>query len=202
MVNYLFAVLLGYLLGCSNMALYLSWAKGFDLRETGSGNPGASNAMVSMGWGSGVAVALHDMGKAALAVYLARRFFPAAYAGEIAAAGCVLGHMYPIFFGFRGGKGFASYMGALLMLDWKAALSMMLLCAIVTLVTDYIALATLTAIILTPLHLCFSCGLVPALCMLIPSLAMLWKHRENIRRIREGTEIGLRKANRGEGRVK
>ena len=202
MVNYLFAALMGYLLGCSNMALYLSWAKGFDLRETGSGNPGASNAMVSMGWGAGVAVALHDMGKAALAVYLARRFFPAAYTGEAAAAACVLGHMYPVFFGFRGGKGFASYMGALLMLDWKAALSMMLLCAIVTLATDYIALATLTAITLTPLHLYFSCGLVPALCMLIPSLTMLWKHRENIRRIREGTEIGLRKANRGEGRVK
>ena len=202
MVNYLFAVLMGYLLGCSNMALYLSRAKGFDLRETGSGNPGASNAMVSMGWGAGVAVALHDMGKAALAVYLARRFFPAEYTGEAAAAACVLGHMYPVFFGFRGGKGFASYMGALLMLDWKAALSMMLLCAIVTLATDYIALATLTAITLTPLHLYFSCGLVPALCMLIPSLTMLWKHRENIRRIREDTEIGLRKANRGEGRVK
>ena len=202
MTNYICAALLGYLLGCSNMALYLSWAKGFDLRETGSGNPGASNAMVSMGWGAGAAVALHDMGKAALSVYLARRFFPAEYAGEIAAAGCVLGHMYPVFFSFRGGKGFASYMGALLVLDWKAALAMMALCALVTLATDYIAVATLVTIALTPVHLFFGKGLVPALCMLVPSLFMLWKHRENIRRIREGTEIGFRKANRGEGRVK
>lgn len=202
MENYLFAALLGYLLGCSNMALYLSWTKGFDLRETGTGNPGASNAMVSMGWAAGVAVALHDMGKAALAVVLARRFFPAEFAGELAGAACVLGHMYPVFFGFRGGKGFAAYVGAILALDWKAAVALMVLGVVITLVTDYIALATLSTIVITPLYLLWSRGWVPALLFALAGIPMFWKHRENIRKIREGTEIGLRKANRGEGRVK
>ena len=202
MVNYLFAVLMGYLLGCSNMALYLSWAKGFDLRETGTGNPGASNAMVSMGWAAGVAVALHDMGKAAAAVYLARRFFPAGFAGEAAGAACVLGHMYPVFFGFRGGKGFAAYVGAILMLDPKAAAALIVLGVVITLVTDYIALSTLLTIVVTPLYLLWSRGWVSALLFALAGVPMLLKHRENIRRIRDGTEIGLRKANRGEGRVK
>ncbi len=199
---YLCGAALGYLLGCSNMALYLSWAKGFDLRETGSGNPGASNAMVSMGWWAGVLVALHDMGKAALAVTLARRFFPGAYIGETAGAACVLGHMYPAFFGFRGGKAFASHVGALLGLDWRLALVLMAVGAAVTLATDYIALATLTVIVATPLCLLWRSGWQSAALFAAVSVFMFLKHRENIRRIREGTEIGLRKANRGEGRVK
>lgn len=202
MIPYLFAAVIGYLLGCSNMALYLSRAKGFDLRETGTGNPGASNAMVSMGWWAGVLVALHDMGKAVLAVFLARQLFPAVFVGETAGVACVLGHMFPVFFGFRGGKGFAAYMGALLAVDWRMALVLMMLGVVVTLATDYIAVATLTTIIVTPLGLLWRSGWQAAALFAAASVFVILKHRENIRKIREGTEIGLRKANRGEGRVK
>lgn len=76
MLVYLAAGVLGYLLGCSNMALYLSKAKGVDLRAAGSGNLGASNAMILMGWGAGIAVGVHDIGKSVLAVVLARWLFP------------------------------------------------------------------------------------------------------------------------------
>ena len=117
---YIPVVLLGYLLGCSNLAWFLAKARGVDIRGKGSGNPGASNAMILMGWKSGILVALHDIGKAALAVFLAQRLFPTLpLAGEAAGAACVLGHLYPFYLRFRGGKGFASYLGMTAMLNWR-----------------------------------------------------------------------------------
>ena len=172
------------------------------LRKTGSGNPGASNAMVSMGWGAGVAVAAHDILKAVAAVLLARRFFPAAHVGELAGIACVLGHMFPVFFAFRGGKGFASYLGMLLALDWRAAAVLMVLCAVLTFLTDYIVVATFTTVFSAPLYAFWRFGLCSALILCMGTLPILWKHRENIRRLRDGTEIGLRRASRGEHRVK
>ena len=71
-MKYIFVIALGYLLGCSNMAKYIAAIKKVDLSAGGSGNPGASNAVILMGWGAGVLTALHDIGKSALAVVLAR----------------------------------------------------------------------------------------------------------------------------------
>ena len=134
---YLVAILGGYLLGCSNMALYLGKAKGVDLRAGGSGNLGASNATILMGWRAGVLTAVHDAGKALLAVVLARLVFPdAAFAGAAAGVACVLGHIFPFYMGFRGGKGFASYIGMILALNWKFALVIFVLVVLVTVVTD------------------------------------------------------------------
>ena len=76
-MGYLLAFLLAYALGCSSMALYLSKLKHVDFRAGGSGNLGASNATILMGWKAGVLVGVHDIGKAALAVFLAKVFFPA-----------------------------------------------------------------------------------------------------------------------------
>ena len=98
---YIAILILAYLMGCSNMALYLSKYKGVDLRAAGSGNLGASNAMILMGWGPGVIVAVHDIGKALLAVVLARHFGQGLpFIGAAAGVACVLGHMFPFFSGF------------------------------------------------------------------------------------------------------
>ena len=198
---YIAILLLAYLMGCSNMALYLSKYKGVDLRAAGSGNLGASNAMVLMGWGPGVIVAVHDIGKALLAVVLARHFgqglpFIAAAAG----VACVLGHMFPFFLRFRGGKGFASYLGMTLALNWKFALLVMVIVALVTLISDYIVVGTVTSVILVPAYMAFTHGLYFSAILCIATAAILIKHRENYVRIYRGTEIGLRKANRGEHR--
>jgi len=75
-MSYVLTVLFGYLLGCSNMALYLSKLKKVDFRSQGSGNLGASNAAVLMGWSAGITVGIHDIGKSVLAVILARLMFP------------------------------------------------------------------------------------------------------------------------------
>ena len=198
---YIAILTLAYLMGCSNMALYLSKYKGVDLRAAGSGNLGASNAMVLMGWGPGVIVAVHDIGKALLAVVLARHFGQGLpFIGAAAGVACVLGHMFPFFLRFRGGKGFASYLGMTLALNWKFALLVMVIVALVTLISDYIVVGTVTSVILVPAYMAFTHGLYFSAILCIATAAILIKHRENYVRIYRGTEIGLRKANRGEHR--
>ena len=198
---YIAILTLAYLMGCSNMALYLSKYKGVDLRAAGSGNLGASNAMILMGWGPGVIVAVHDIGKALLAVVLARHFGQGLpFIGAAAGVACVLGHMFPFFLRFRGGKGFASYLGMTLALNWKFALLVMVIVALVTLISDYIVVGTVTSVILVPAYMAFTHGLYFSAILCIATAAILIKHRENYVRIYRGTEIGLRKANRGEHR--
>lgn len=198
---YIAILILAYLMGCSNMALYLSKYKGVDLRAAGSGNLGASNAMILMGWGPGVIVAVHDIGKALLAVVLARHFGQGLpFIGAAAGVACVLGHMFPFFLRFRGGKGFASYLGMTLALNWKFALLVMVIVALVTLISDYIVVGTVTSVILVPAYMAFTHGLYFSAILCIATAAILIKHRENYVRIYRGTEIGLRKANRGEHR--
>lgn len=203
-MNYLLAIVMGYLLGCSNMALYLSRMKKVDIRSGGSGNLGASNAVILMGWGAGVLTAIHDIGKAILAVILAKVFFPELeHIGAVAGVSCVLGHIYPFCLKFKGGKGFASYLGMTIALNWKMALAVLVLVVLVTLVTDYIVAATTTTIVIVPVWMGIaSHSLVLALVLLIASAVIAWKHRENYVRMYRGTEIGFRSAGRGDHRVK
>ena len=105
-------VLIGYLLGSLNLATLLAKRRGVDIRAGGSGNPGASNTVTLMGWKAGVLVALHDIGKGILAVWLCAKLFPAVpFSGAVAGVACVLGHIFPFYLHFRGGKGFATYLG-------------------------------------------------------------------------------------------
>ena len=196
---YLPAALLGYLLGCSTLAWFLAKAKGVDIRGKGSGNPGASNAMILMGWKAGILVALHDIGKAALAVFLAQSLFPSLpLAGETAGAACVLGHLYPFYLGFRGGKGFASYLGMTAVLNWRFALVIGLAIIVLVLITDYMVVGTMTTVVTFPVYTLLTRHFVAAALLALTSLFIIWKHRENFRRILDGTEIGLRKAHRGD----
>lgn len=203
-MGYLLAVILGYLLGCSHMAYYISKFKNMDIRKAGSGNLGASNATVLFGWYSGILVALHDIGKAFLAVWLARLLFPElAYAGAAAGIASVLGHIFPFYLGFRGGKGLASYFGMTLAISWKLALIMAAVVILATLITDFISVGALSSIFIVPACVGFATRdllLVGILC--IGTAVMLYKHWENILRIHRKEEIGLRSTIRGDNRVK
>ena len=203
-MTYIAALLLGYLLGSSNMAKYLALAKKVDLRAAGSGNLGASNAAILMGWGAGVAVALHDAGKAFAAVLLAKLLFPGtAYIGAVAGVAAVLGHIFPFYLKFRGGKGFAPYLGMTIALNWKFALVLLAAVLVITLITDYIVIGTFTTITAVPLYMGITGrSLLLAGILLVASAVILYKHRENITRLRAGTEIGLRSTAKGEHRVK
>jgi glycerol-3-phosphate acyltransferase PlsY len=203
-MKYILVIALGYLLGCSNMAKYIAAMKKVDLSAGGSGNPGASNAVILMGWGAGVLVAIHDIGKAALAVILARLMFPdVPLIGAAAGVAAVLGHIYPFWMKFKGGKGFASYLGMTIALHWKFAIAVLLLVVVVTLITDYIVAATTTTIVLVPIGLgILTQSLILPLILLIASLVIAWKHKDNYVRMYNGTEIRFRKARRGDYRVK
>ena len=203
-MEYLVSIGLGYLLGCSNMAYWLGRIKKVDIRSNGSGNLGASNATVLLGWGAGVIVALHDIGKAVLAVVLAKLLFPGVeYVGAAAGVAAVLGHIFPFYLKFKGGKGLASFWGLILALNWKVALAMGLLGILITVVTDFISLAALTISITAPVGIWLVTGgtAVP-LILCVATAVMIFKHIENIQRILNRTEIGLRSTAMGEKRIK
>ena len=203
-MGYLIIILGAYLLGSSNLALYLFKWKKVDARNNGSGNLGASNATVLLGWPAGIAVAIHDIGKAAVSVILARILFPnLEYAGAAAGVACVLGHIFPFYLKFRGGKGFASYLGMTLALNWKFAIVILVLVGVAMVVTDYIVAGTTLTILSTPIYMgIITHNLILALILGIATAVIIYKHRENYVRIWNGTEIGLRSAAKGEHRVK
>ena len=203
-IRYGLVLLLSYLIGCSSMALYVSKYKKVDLQKAGSGNLGASNTMIILGWKPAIIVGLHDIGKAVLAVVLAKLFCPDQLLVQAGAGvACVLGHMFPFYLRFKGGKGFASYLGMTLALNWKFALVVMVIVVIVTLISDYIVVGTVTTIVIVPAYMGYANrSLLLAAILCIATAVMLYKHRDNFSRILNGTEVGLRRANRGELRVK
>lgn len=203
-MEYLIAAVLGYLLGTSSMALYLSSLQKVNLRAGGSGNLGASNTVQLMGWKAGVLVALHDIGKAVLAVWLAGKLFGALpYIGAVAGVSCVLGHIFPFYLKFKGGKGFASFFGMTLALNWKLGLVLFFVSIAVTFLTDYIVVGTVTTTVTAPVYLGWSQHDWILPCILLVASVVIWiKHRENFVRMYHGTEIGLMSAFKGEHRVK
>ena len=203
-IAYLAAALGAYALGCSNMAFYLSKLHKVDFRGGGSGNLGASNATILMGWKAGILVAIHDAGKALLAVLLANLLFPnLSNVGAVAGVAAVLGHIFPAPLRFRGGKGFASYVGMTLALNWKFALVVLGIVVLVTVITDYIVVGTTTTVLMVPSYLGWAHhSFLLAGILLIGTLVILYKHRENYVRMANGTEIGLRSAAKGERRIK
>lgn len=204
MMGYVIVIIAAYVMGSSNLAFYLSKLKKVDARAGGSGNLGASNATLLLGWWAGVLVAVHDIGKSALAVILAKLFFgELPHIGAVAGVACVLGHIYPFYLKFQGGKGFASYLGMILALNWKFALVILVLVGVVTLITDYIVMGTTLTIVSSPAYLGWTSGsLILALILCIATAVIIYKHRMNYVRIWNGTEIGLLSAVKGEHRVK
>lgn len=200
---YVLTFLAAYLMGCSNLALYLSRMKKVDIRAGGSGNLGASNATALLGWRAGISVAIHDIGKAALAVILARLAFPQLPCiGAVAGVASVLGHIFPFYLKFRGGKGFASYFGMTLALNWKLALVIAALVLLVTVITDYIVVGTTLTIVTVPVYLGIAeHSALLALILCIATAVIIYKHRMNYVRIYNGTEIGLRSVMKGKHRV-
>ena len=201
---YSMIALIGYLLGSLNLATLLAKRGGVDIRAGGSGNPGASNTVTLMGWKAGVLVAAHDIGKGILAVWLCTKLFPALpFSGALAGVACVLGHIFPFYLQFKGGKGLACFLGMTLVLDWRVFLGALVIVAAITLITDYIAIGTLTAAIAVPIALSIlHRNVLLGVIVFIGPVIMFIKHRDNFKRIKEGTEIGFIRARKGEGRVK
>ncbi len=196
LLPYITAVITGYALGCINPAYFIAKLKGVDILAHGSNNPGASNATITMGWKVGVLVGFIDIMKAFCSVMIIRLVFPGLPIAEaLAGVACVLGHIYPAPFRFRGGKGFASFLGMVLALDWRFFIAIGVAIILITVITDYIALATLTTVVAEPVLIAlFKAQYIVVGIVCIASVVIIIKHIENIRKIASGKEIGLRQA--------
>lgn len=126
-VGYLFSILIGYLAGCFSPAKILSVRRDVDLKETGTTNLGATNTAIVLGFGSGLLVMVLDILKAVVAYHLCAGLFPETDgAGLAAGAACILGHCFPVFLKFRGGKGLASFGGMVLAFSPKVFLAIVI----------------------------------------------------------------------------
>ena len=163
-----------------------------DIREQGSGNIGATNVARSGGTKLGVVTLLLDIGKAYAAVVIARHLAPGLYDVQVAAAiAAVMGHVFPVWLGFRGGKGVASALGVFLALTWPSALGILLVFAVVFAITRYVSLASMVGSATFPLFGFYFVAqrtpLVKFGFIFIPLLIIV-KHHGNIRRLMNGTE--------------
>jgi acyl phosphate:glycerol-3-phosphate acyltransferase len=187
----LLALAFGYLLGSIPFGLVLTKLTGGpDLRNVGSGNIGATNVLRTGKKTLAAATLLGDMLKGTIAVLLAQQFgLGAAIAGGLAAGlGAFLGHLFPVWLGFKGGKGVATYIGVLLALAWPVALAFGAIWIAVAAVTRYSSLSGLVASAATPVILWFL-GYRPEAALFLVLTALIWfTHRANIERLLNGTE--------------
>jgi glycerol-3-phosphate acyltransferase PlsY len=190
------ALAFGYLLGSIPFGLILTRLAGTpDLRSIGSGNIGATNVLRTGRKGLAAATLLCDMLKGTVAV-LVVRYLSGDQLALLAAAGAFLGHLFPVWLKFQGGKGVATYIGVLFAVAWPAGIAMCLIWLATAALTRYSSLAALIASLLTP-GVLLALGQRPAAVLFAVLTAMLWiMHRGNIARLFAGTEsrIGERSA--------
>ncbi|RVC58143.1 MAG: glycerol-3-phosphate 1-O-acyltransferase PlsY [Mesorhizobium sp.] len=181
------ALLFGYLLGSIPFGLLITRAAGLgDVRKIGSGNIGATNVLRTGNKGLAAATLLLDALKGTAAVLIAGRFAPelALWAGF----GAFIGHLFPAWLGFKGGKGVATYLGVLIGLAWQVALIFAVVWLAVAVLFRYSSLAALTAAVVVPIALYFLSTPAIAGLFAVMSLIVMVKHRANISRLTAGTE--------------
>ena len=184
----LYAVLVGYLCGSVPFGLILTRAAGLgDIRAIGSGNIGATNVLRTGNRWLAAATLILDAAKAAAPVLLARYFW-GEEAARVAAMGAFLGHCFPIWLNFKGGKGVAVFIGSMLALSWPVGLIFCAVWLLIALTRKLSSLAALTAAVTAPI---FAYVLVDewlAGTAALMALLLLFQHRENIVRLMAGTE--------------
>jgi glycerol-3-phosphate acyltransferase PlsY len=186
-MHWVYAALLGYLLGSIPFGLILTRLFGAgDLRSIGSGSIGATNVLRTGRKGLAAATVLLDAGKGVLAVVIAARFWPGLEG--VAAVGAVVGHCFPVWLGFRGGKGFATAAGVCLALAWQVALVCAVVWAAALAASRISSVSSMTAVVVAPAVAWLS-GLTAVVPVLVAIAAIvLVQHRANIRRLIAGEE--------------
>ncbi|WP_445191028.1 glycerol-3-phosphate 1-O-acyltransferase PlsY [Sphingomonas sp. Tas61C01] len=181
------ALLLGYLLGSIPFGVILTRAFGAgDLRQVGSGNIGATNVLRTGRKGLAAATLLLDLAKGAAAVLIAQRLFPGQ--APLAAIGAFVGHCYPVWLGFRGGKGVATLMGIVLALHWPIGLLYALVWLGLLALLRISSVAGMAAAISAPVGAALFGRFDLVMLLLVLAIIVLWKHGENIERLLAGDE--------------
>jgi len=183
-------VVVGYVLGSLSFAVIVVRLKtGRDIRAEGSGNAGATNVLRGYGKGLAVLVAAGDVGKGAAAVLLVRLVTADPRYAAAAGVAAVVGHIFPIYYGFRGGKGVATAVGAFLALAPLAMLVGLAIFFLVVIITRYVSLGScVTAVLLPPLAGLFHAPRAVLAAAAIVAVLIVLKHRENLERLARGEE--------------
>ena len=183
--------IISYLFGSIIFGEVIAKVKGIDLRKVGSGNVGATNVSRALGKKYGAIVFFLDMLKGLIPTLLAIKIFGIeSFATAFTAIFAVLGHMYPVFFGFKGGKGIATAFGVLLAISPKVAILSIILWTLLVLWKRYVSLASLSATYFAfILLLIFRYPFSVLFTAFVLSILITYKHKENIKRLLTGTEL-------------
>jgi glycerol-3-phosphate acyltransferase PlsY len=187
----------GYLLGSISFSyLIVKQLKGIDIRKHGSGNAGATNTQRILGTGPALFVLLLDALKGAVAVWIGSALGDASsFYAIIGGVAAVIGHNWPIFLGFKGGKGIATTLGVMLTVAFVPTLIASLITLLVIALTRYVSLGSMTLLVLIPLLMyLFDFPSSVIVCTLFISVLGIFRHHENIRRLFAGTERKIGKS--------
>ncbi len=202
MVQEIIMAVVAYLIGSVNFSIIISKrVAGFDVREKGSGNAGTTNMLRSVGKGAALITLICDILKGVVAILFAMLLGNITNAPDkailiqIAGIAVVLGHTFPIFFGFKGGKGVATALGILLMTNWQIGLICLVFALVLMVLTQMVSLGSCAAAVLYPVLTLFikenfivSEGSGYFIYSVILAAIVLFNHRENIQRMLNGTE--------------
>jgi len=187
-MTFVLVALAAYLLGSVPFGLVMARAFGLgDIRKIGSGNIGATNVLRTGNKPAAFLTLILDAGKGAVAVLVARHFGGEAMAG-LAGLAAMLGHLYPVFLGFKGGKGMATFLGTLLALAWPVGVAACATWLVTALISRISSLSALVSALLAPFFALYFYHLHGAILIAIMTGLIFWKHRANIARLRAGTE--------------
>ncbi len=195
-----------YLLGAIPFGLLIAkWWVGIDVREHGSGNIGATNVYRVVGKPAGVLVFTLDVLKGFLPPFVAAHFMHTASTWQVLSGLCsIFGHSLSPFLGFKGGKSVATGLGVLFGLSWQTAIACFALWGVLLAITGYVSVSSIIAALASvPFIIVFNPHDTPRLSIAIAgSLLILYRHRSNLKRLREGTETSIRKSkSKGDGKT-
>ena len=194
MVKMILTVVIGYLLGSISTGVVLSrLVSGKDIRSEGSGNIGTTNMLRVMGRKMALFTFIGDMLKGIIAVLIGKLLVGGELGGVLGVAGALFGHTYPVFFGFKGGKGIATGFGSLLFVYPVQALAAITLFAILTALTHYVSIGSIAAALALPTFVMITHPDQPLLWGITYGcgLFVVWNHRGNIKRLLTHTERKL-----------
>ncbi len=210
MVIYIIVLIMAYLIGSINFSIILSKKMaGFDVREKGSGNAGTTNMLRTVGKKAALITLLCDILKGIVPVLLAVLIGNIAnnfgaeirvdYLAQIAGIATVIGHTFPIYFGFKGGKGVASSLGLILIINWQIGLICLVFALLVMAITRMVSLGSITAAILFAVLVIFNISSEYYIVQngnyrifgIVLAAIVIFNHRSNIKRILSGTENKL-----------
>lgn len=196
-IKYIISIFIGYLLGSSNMAYYIGKIKKVDIKNNGSGNYGTSNVVALIGKRAGTLVFIHDFLKSLIAVVIIGFLFPTAkYADMLAGCFAIVGHIFPFYLKFDGGKGFASYIGVGFALFPIPSLIALVVALLIALICDYMVVATCSFIVVIPLIAFLKGDTIATIILSLTSLLIVWKHKDNILNLvkKNGKEMKIKRA--------